>query len=209
MSAILLLLLWTAESGSDASVTAKTERGTIGESIEYERYSEYYRPGHTLLDTDRVPFAWAFQHTFKEVRQGQAVYRWRERPLWLVHNFSGTRPTAGAEMPLDYQARVFIIQTAASGGRASPSAVTSEVDVQGNFEAVEPHPTLPLFAAIRYGCCDDLSLVSVYDLSGTALCPEASYYLGNDTGHDIWKKLPIEEGKLTCPDERRVPVPDW
>jgi len=209
MSPIILLFLWTAVSASDAEVRAESERGAIGGSIDFERYSEYYRPGHTLLDPDRVPFAGVFQDTFKEVRQGQAVYRWRERPLWLVHNFSGRRPTAGAEMPLDYQAKVFIIRTAASGGRASPSAVASEVTVEGNIEAVEPHPALPVFAAIRYGCCDDLSLVAVYDLRGKALCPEVSYYLGNDTGHDVWKKLPIEKGMLTCPDKKPVPVPEW
>jgi len=146
------------------------------------------------------------------VRQGQDVYRWRDRPLSIVHNYFCSSSASGATMPDRCDAVAFVLRT--PGPDEDRTDYADELGrVKGDFGAVEPHPTLPIFAAVLYGWSDrgqdDVgALVSVHDLAGRALCRRRYVDLGTEAG-EVWPKLPIAGGVLACPGGERVKVPAW
>jgi len=201
-----------------AAAQGKTERGTIADSIEYTRYVEEWVGGPERWDEGRrQPFAGTLYHgtRWRDVRQGQAVYRWRERPLYLIHDFFCTSPAVGATMPYTCEATAFVVKAGPPlpehGGRLEDDLIAQ---VEGDFGDVEPHPMLPVFASIRYGWnekgwSDEEAMVSVHDFSGRMLCPKATLVVLDASGQGIWNKLKVEKGLLACPGGSRVKIPPW
>lgn len=210
----LVLLPATATAGPEG----KTERGTIGASIEYERYVEECVGGPERSGGGkRQPFAGTMYAgtRWRDVRQGQAVYRWSERSLYLIHDFFCTTSAVGATLPWSCEATAFIVRAGPPlqehGGRLADDLVGK---LDGDFGDVEPHPTLPIFLAVRYGWgekgwSDEEALVSVHDLSGGTLCPKTALVVVGGTGQDIWASVKVDGARLVCPGGRRVSIPAW
>lgn len=189
-------------------------RGLIGTAIEFDRRSERHGPGAWIKDPHRQPFANPELHGLglREVRQGQDVYRWLERPLYIVHNYFCSSTAYGATVPDRCDAVAFVLRPPPAG--APNEQYAGELGrVEGDFGSIEPHPTLPLFATILVGWSDrgwsdEHALVAVHDLAGRALCPPAPIDLA-PADADVWAKLPVAGAWLTCPGGRRVEVPAW
>jgi hypothetical protein len=198
----------------------RTERGTSG-PFTYEVFAEEYVQSREL-SARRHPYAGVIYFTkpFKyAVMQGQGVYRFRDRPLDLIHNYICDQPAGTAEIPWTCQATVFV-QKGSQPWRLVPEglrphkleeegvALIAEKDgaeVDGAFQTIAPHPSRPLFAGINHGCCDSASRVSVHDFDGRLLCPPADLYLGDvETGP--WDKLTIEADEIRCPGGQKVKV---
>ena len=209
MSAALVLLLVLP-----CPVREEARRDTIGEAIEVDRYHQILSPGPWSYDRKRQRFANPELGGLglRSVRQGQDVYRWRDRPLSIVHNYFCSSSASGATMPDRCDAVAFVLR--APGPDEDSSEYADELGrVKGDFGTVEPHPTLPIFAAVLYGWSDQGqddggALLSVHDLAGRTLCPRRYVDLGTEAG-EVWPKLPIAGGLLACPGGNRVKVPAW
>lgn len=204
------------------------KKGTIGASIDYEDFREiYYRSRD--LEKRRHPFdgsEYASRPYRVELMQGQAVFRYRERRLWLVHNFFCWQMAGTAQMPWSCEATVFILK----GGRPVTDRPPSEqprrheeggftlldpedsAEVSGDFDAVDPHPSQPLFGTVQRGCCGSESRVSIHHLDGRRLCWPSDLLIGWDSespdnpGAGTWDKVRIEKGRVYCPDGTRVSI---
>jgi hypothetical protein len=196
-----------------------SRKGTIGASIAYEEFREIYDRSQDLAQR-RHPFAggdYVSRPYRAAVMQGQAVFRYRERPLWLVHNFFCWQMAGTAEMPWSCESTVFILKGGhpvtdrPSGERprwTTESGFTlldpeDSAEVSGDFDAIEPHPGRPLFAAIQRGCCGSESRVSIHDFDGRTLCAPSRLLIGWD-GVGTWDKVRIEKGQVYCPDGTRA-----
>lgn len=194
----------------------QTERkGELGPWTYEDFREEYYRSD--ALARRRQPFrgvSYAGGRHRYGVMQGQSVFRHRERPLWLVHNLYCTQLAMTAEVPWECEASVFVLE----GTRPEPEArredgytvlyADHEVEIEGDFEAIEPHPTQPLFAALRYGCCDSPVRVSVHHFDGRTLCAvrELPYY--PEWRGQPWETIGVDAKAVKCPDGTRVPLVD-
>jgi hypothetical protein len=146
--------------------------------------------------------------------QGQTVFRRRQEPLWLVHNFYCTQPAMTAQLPWDCAGIVFVLQGAVppSGEARQQDGFTlvnaeQEVRIEGDFEAIEPHPELPIFAAIRYGCCDSPARVSVHQFDGRTLCEPRELRLEDERWRgEPWASIKADAKTVFCLDGTRVPL---
>lgn len=77
---------------------------------------------------------------------------------WVMGTYFCTHPFSGAEQSYSCEGRV-----------VSHNFET----IEGNFQAVAMSLKHPLFATVRFGCCDGPETWTVYDLKGNLLCPEA------------------------------------
>lgn len=193
-------------------------KGTIG-TIEYEDFREMYHATGDLW-ARRHPFAGA-EFTFVPYRyasmQGRTVFRYRDRRLWLVHNFSCSQPAGTAEVPWTCDAVVFVMKGERPVAERSAGLRTEEAgyalvdaeeyaEVRGDFDHVDPHPSLPVFAGIQRGCCDSDSVVSIFDHDGAELCPATPLYVGGLDDKGTWDKIRIDNGRVRCPDGQRVDI---
>lgn len=180
-----------------------TVKGRYGD-VEYEDVREIYLRS-PLLGKRRSPFPSPFYEASRhraEVMQGVAVFRYRDRPLWLVHNFYCTTPALAAQMPWTCEATVHVSWDRGKDGGGAR--------VDGNFDLVRPHPTEPLFATLSLGCCGAEHLVAVYDMAGRRLCPERKVDMGaEDPGASVWDHVRVEGNSMACPAAPASRVPGW
>ena len=232
-----LLVLWavaadeppaTAQTRSGPPIKQIVRKGKIGASIEYEDFREIYDRSRDLAQR-RHPFDgsdYASRPYRVTVMQGQAVFRYRERPLWLLHNFFSWQMAGTAEMPWSCESTVFVLKGGhpvtdrpaserpwrAEEGRFTLLDPEDSAEVSGDFDAIEPHPSQPLFAAIQRGCCGSESRVSIHDFEGRALCAPSNLLIGWDyktpDQPDVgtWDRVRIEKGRVYCPDGTRASI---
>lgn len=208
MNALAMTLLAAGLSGPGV------ERGFIGTDIEFERHVEEMTGGQDRLPM--VPFEGSDYagKLWRDVRQGHAVYHWPERRLYVIHDFFCTSDATGATMPYSCEAVAMVLRAAPPDdeGRVGEEMLA---EVKGDFGAIEPHPALPIFAALRPGSCDDHggrcdegAMVSVHDMAGLQLCPRAAIPL-LPASEGLWSELKVEDGQLRCPGGTRARVPSW
>ena len=211
-----LLLVQAAAERPGRPIKQATRSGEVGRWTyedfreTYIRSDELHRRRHPVNGASYV----AEGHHFG-LLQGQTAFRHRDQPLWLLHNFTCTQPTMTAEVPWDCQAIVFVLEGSvpiapppvAPGGLALVDA-EREVRIEGDFEAIEPHPSLPIFAAMRYGCCDSPSRVSVHHLDGRTLCALREMRLESGLGWqgEPWQAIKADAKAVACLDGTRVPL---
>jgi hypothetical protein len=226
-----LLVLWagaaderpaTAQTRSGPPIKQIERKGKIGASIAYEELREIYDQSRDLAQR-RHPFAGSdyVAHPYRAaVMQGQAVFHYRERPLWLVHNFFCWQMAGTAEMPWSCESTVYVLKgghpvtdrpPSERPGSATENGFTlldpeDSAEVSGDFDAIEPHPGQPLFAAIQRGCCGSESRVSIHDFEGRTLCAPSNLLIGWNDSVGTWDKVRIEKGQVYCPDGTRASI---
>jgi hypothetical protein len=223
---VALAALWPSPEDKEVERPGPPTRqrritGTSG-PITREVFQEEYSQSADLT-ARRHPYEGAvyFTRPFKyAVLQGQGVYRYRNQPLHLIHNYTCEQPAEAGQVPWTCKATVFVMKGSQPRGPTPDGMRPREVEdagvrlitekegaeIDGAFEEIAPHPSRPLFAGINHGCCDSPARVSVHDFDGRLLCPPADLYLGDvETGP--WDKLPIEADTLRCPGGQRVKVP--
>jgi len=225
-----LLVVWALAAGppsadaqnrSGPPLRQALKKGTIGTSIAYEEFREIY-DGSQDLAQRRHPFAgsdYVSRPHRAAVMQGQAVFRYRERPLWLVHNFFCWQMAGTAEMPWSCESTVYILKgghpvtdrpPSERPGSATENGFTlldpeDSDEVSGDFDAIAPHPGQPLFAAIQRGCCGSESRVSIHDFEGRTLCAPSNLLIDWDDSA-TWDRVRIEKAQVYCPDGTRASI---
>jgi hypothetical protein len=211
-----------SERRSGPPIEQVVRKGAVG-PFEFEDFRETYVRSRNL-GRRRHPFdgSWYWGQPFRsEVMQGQAVFRHRHRALWLLHNFFCSKPAGTAELPWACEARVLVVRGGRRVAERTPGEhprrtedegfllldPETESEIKGDFEMIEPHPELPLFAGLVLGCCDSPSRVSVHDFEGRVLCPTADLYFGLEESPRPWTKMPVDNQRLRCPDGRWVTIP--
>ena len=133
------------------------------------------------------------------LRQGHVEYRLKKQDVFLVHDYRCTAPYQGAEMPWDCEASVFVLRKAPDGEGGGYVEVAHVEHANG--EQLLVHPSLPVFAVTRAGCCDGPSRVAIYDMLGRAVCPAA-----DSTAADPF----AGSEAVSCPGTKKKPeIPAW
>jgi len=213
---LLLSLVQVAGERPGPQIEQAERRGELGPWQYEDVREEYYRSRHLARrrhPVNGVPYVLE-GHRYA-VMQGQTTFRHREKPLWLVHNFYCTQPAMTAEMPWDCAGVLFILEgivPRAQGHAREEDGFAlvdakDEVRIEGDFHAVEPHPDLPIFAAIREGRGDSPARVTVHHFDGRTLCDVRDlplWYLG--WRGEPWERIKADKDAVSCLDGTRVPL---